>query len=183
MLRCEAARAAFTKAGLVCRWWCAGRGVTKPGSLCDVPAIHVDLFPTFMEIAGAKGARPNSRWREPRRAPCATPPPACGATPSISIFRGISVPGPIIGARPPVGLIQRGDWKLMEFFEDGRLELYNLKTDVGEQKNLAQQQPELTKELHAKLLAWRKGIQAKMPSPHKTGEEPPGVKGKKTRAG
>ncbi len=37
----------------------------------------------------------------------------------------------------PVSLIQAGDWKLMEFLEDGRLELYNLREDLGETRNLA----------------------------------------------
>ena len=64
----------------------------------------------------------------------------------------------------PVGLIEAGDWKLMEFFEDGRLELYNLKDDIGEQKNLATANPEKTKELHDKMIAWREAIKAPMPT-------------------
>ena len=43
----------------------------------------------------------------------------------------------------------------MEFFEDGRLELYNLKDDLGEKTNLAAKMPEKAKELHGKLVAWR----------------------------
>ena len=39
------------------------------------------------------------------------------------------------------------DWKLIEFFEDGRLELYNLRTDIGEKKNLAEEHPEKVEEL------------------------------------
>ena len=48
----------------------------------------------------------------------------------------------------PVTLIHEGDWKLMEFLEDGRLELYNLKNDLSETKNLATSDPERTKALH-----------------------------------
>ncbi len=76
----------------------------------------------------------------------------------------------------------------MEFLEDKHLELYNLEDDLGESKNLAEQMPEKTKELHAKLVAWRKAIQAPMPTPN----EPKDVvrpkkaggqgKGKKQRA-
>ena len=44
-----------------------------------------------------------------------------------------------------------GDWKLIEFFEDGALELYNLKKDLGEENNLAKKIPEKTKELHFQL--------------------------------
>ena len=51
----------------------------------------------------------------------------------------------------PVTLIQSGDWKLMEFIEDGKLELYNLKDDVGETKNLAESQPDKAKELHIRI--------------------------------
>ena len=64
----------------------------------------------------------------------------------------------------PVGVVRKGDWKLMEFFEDGRLELYNLKDDVGETVNLAQVIPEKTKELHADMRAWRKEINAPIPT-------------------
>src|SRR6185295_18486079 len=63
----------------------------------------------------------------------------------------------------PVGLIEVGDWKLMEFFEDHRLELYNLHDDIGEKTNLAEKMPDKTKELHAKMLAWREAIKAPMP--------------------
>jgi hypothetical protein len=51
----------------------------------------------------------------------------------------------------------------MEFLEDGRIELYNLREDIGETKNLAASQPERAKELHAKLVAWRTAIKAPMP--------------------
>ena len=57
-----------------------------------------------------------------------------------------------------------GDWKLIEFFEDGRRELYNLRDDVGEKNNLAAAQPERANDLHAKLAAWRKQIGAPMPT-------------------
>jgi arylsulfatase A-like enzyme len=60
--------------------------------------------------------------------------------------------------------VRKGDWKLMEFFEDGRLELYNLKDDVGETVNLAQEMPEKTQELHADMRAWRKEINAPIPT-------------------
>ena len=52
-------------------------------------------------------------------------------------FPGYLGIGPGQWRTTPVGLIQAGDWKLMEFFEDGRLELYNLRDDIGETNNLA----------------------------------------------
>jgi len=71
----------------------------------------------------------------------------------------------------PAGAIREGEWKLLEFFEDNRLELYNLKDDIGEKKNLAKTNAEKTKELHGKLLAWRKEIKAPMPTANKKKEE------------
>jgi arylsulfatase A-like enzyme len=66
----------------------------------------------------------------------------------------------------PAGAVRSGDWKLIEFFEDGRLELYNLKDDISEQNNLAEKNPDKVKELQAKLVTWRKSVGAKMPSPN-----------------
>ena len=59
-----------------------------------------------------------------------------------------------------------GDWKLIRFFEDGHEELYNLKEDIGETKNLVDTEPEKRKELSAKLSAWQEEIEALMPEPN-----------------
>ncbi len=56
--------------------------------------------------------------------------------------------------------------KLIEFFEDGSLELFNLKDDPQEQNNLAKSQPEKAAELLAKLKEWRKDVDAQMPTPN-----------------
>jgi arylsulfatase A-like enzyme len=71
----------------------------------------------------------------------------------------------------PVGAIRQGDYKLLEFFEDSHLELYDLKHDLGEQHNLAAEKPGLAKQLHAKLVGWRQSVGAAMPKPC-TGQEP-----------
>jgi len=149
-----------TREPFIVRW----PGVTKAGAQCEVPTIHVDVYPTFLEIAGAK-------------APANYP---LDGESLVPLFRDTSAklkrdaiyqhfPG-YLGAgagswrTTPVGTIQVGDWKLMEFFEDHQLELYNLRADIGEKTNLAAQQPEKAKELHAKMLAWREAIHAPMPS-------------------
>jgi hypothetical protein len=54
----------------------------------------------------------------------------------------------------------------MEYLEDGHLELYNLKDDLGETKNLATTNPDKAKELHARLIAWRQETHAPMPTPN-----------------
>ena len=64
----------------------------------------------------------------------------------------------------PAGAIRMGDWKLIEYFEDNTLELYNLKQDLGEKTNLAQSMPEKTRELHQALLTWRQQVKAPVPT-------------------
>jgi arylsulfatase A-like enzyme len=133
----------------------------------------VDLYPTFLELAAAK-------------------PPAdypLDGTSYLSFLtgngKGATVRKPLFWHFPgylgsgggtwrttPAGAIRVGDWKLQEFFEDGRLELYNLREDIGQQKNLASAQPAKAKELHEKLLAWRKEIKAPMPTPNLNTEKP-----------
>ena len=63
----------------------------------------------------------------------------------------------------PASAIRVGQHKLIEFFEGSRLELYDLESDPGESKNLAEEQPELVKRLHARLEAWRKETGAELP--------------------
>ncbi|MCA9019933.1 MAG: arylsulfatase, partial [Planctomycetaceae bacterium] len=61
------------------------------------------------------------------------------------------------------GAIRAGDWKLIEFFADGNLELYNLKSDLSESTNLALKNPEKAAELQQKLADWRTSVGAAMP--------------------
>jgi hypothetical protein len=67
----------------------------------------------------------------------------------------------------PAGAIRDGDYKLLEYFENGTVQLFNLKTDLGEQHDLSVAQPERAGDLLAKLHAWRKEVDAKMPRPKK----------------
>jgi len=69
---------------------------------------------------------------------------------------------PLFRSRP-CSIIRLGDWKLHQYFEDGGLELYNLKDDIGETNNLAEQQPQKAWELFAGLTAWQKKIGAPIP--------------------
>ncbi len=70
------------------------------------------------------------------------------------------------GRTTPAGVVRAGRWKLIEFFEDGSLALYDLEADVGEQHTLAEQLPEKTQELHQLLIEWRGEAQAPMPRPN-----------------
>ena len=155
-----------TRDPFIVRW----PGVTRPGSTTDVPAIHVDVFPTFLEIAGA--AKPAQPLDGESLVKLFRDPAASLQREAIyQHFPGYLGAGKDSWRTTPVGLIEVGDWKLMEFFEDGRLELYNLHDDIGEAKNLANEMPEKAKELHTKMLAWRTEIKAPMPSAN-TGDKP-----------
>ena len=145
----------------------------------------MDIFPTFLELAAAPKPRqvldgeslvklfrdPNAKLQRDA---------------IYQHFPGYLGSGPGLWRTTPVSLIQVGDWKLMEYLEDGKLELYNLRTDIGEAKNLAKEMPDKAKELHARLVAWRAEVKAPMPTPNKPGEAPPaepkGKKGKKKQA-
>jgi hypothetical protein len=69
-----------------------------------------------------------------------------------------------LGGTTPYGAIHKGDFKLIEFFDDMRSELYNLKTDIGEQNNLASSMPAKVDELRKRLHEWRKEVGAQMPT-------------------
>ena len=153
-----------TRVPFVVRW----PGVTKPGSVCDVPTIHVDVYPTFLEIASAP--TPSQPLDGVSLVPLLRE--ATAKLPREAIFQhfpGYLGAGLNFWRTTPVSLIQTGDWKLMEFLEDSHLELYNLRDDLGETKNLVQAMPEKAMELQAKLIAWRDLIQAPLPSPKANG--------------
>jgi arylsulfatase A-like enzyme len=146
-------------------------GVVKPGTVSDEPAVHVDLFPTFLELAGAKpskqvldGVSLVPLWKDPET-----------KLAREAIY--FHFPGYLEGSGPgnwrttPVSTIRVGDYKLLEFLEDGRRELYNLKEDVGEKHDLAARMPDMVHELHAKLAAWRRSTGALMPEPKTPAEK------------
>ena len=62
--------------------------------------------------------------------------------------------------------IRDGDWKLIEFYEDNRLELYNVARDPGEKKNLFNQHGDVADKLKQALSKWRKAVKAAMPKPN-----------------
>ncbi|MDB6026666.1 MAG: Choline-sulfatase, partial [Verrucomicrobiales bacterium] len=129
--------------------------------------IGVDLYPTLLEVAGAK--RPSDYTLDGVSYLDVLKSGGKSTLKRDAIywhFPGYLGAGAGSWRTLPAGAIRSGDWKLMEFFEDHRLELYNLHDDLGEKNNLAQTNPEKTKELHAKLLAWQKEIHAPMPTPN-----------------
>ncbi len=145
-------------------------GVVKPGTKSNEPIIGVDLYPTFCEITGAK-------LPEDQPLDGVNLVPLFQGRPSVepralywhfpaylqSYSRNNEQRDPLYRSRP-CSLIRLGDWKLHEYFEDGGLELYNLRDDIGEQNNLAKLMPDKAKELHDELIRWRKTIGAPVPT-------------------
>ena len=152
-----------TRDPFIVRW----PGKIKSGSICDVPAIHVDVYPTLLELTGAP--RPaNYPLDGESLVPLLRDGNASLKRAAIyQHFPGYLGGGVDSWRTTPVATMITGDWKLMEFLEDNHLELYNLRDDISETKNLAAAMPDKTKELHAKMLAWRADIKAPMPTPNK----------------
>ena len=148
-----------TREPFIVRW----PGVTKPGATCEVPTAHVDIFPTFLELGSAP--KPRQVLDGESLVKLFRDPAAKLQRDAIyQHFPGYLGFGSNSWRTTPVSLIQVGDWKLMEYLEDGKLELYNLRDDIGETKNLAGELPDKAKELHARLVAWRKEVNAPMPT-------------------
>jgi arylsulfatase A-like enzyme len=134
----------------------------KPG-VTGEPIIGVDLLPTLAELAGAK---------LPKQ-------PLDGAS-HVATFASGGVEAPVrdlfwhfpgyLGAgagswrTTPAGAIRSGDWKLLEFFETGKKELYNLRDDLSQKTDLAKANADKVADLHAKLVAWQTAVKAPMPA-------------------
>ena len=145
--------------------------VYAPGLLAaphrdDTPVIGTDLYPTFLEITGATPP-PNhpldgiSLW--PLLTDATPPAPRALFWHFPAYLQGYrDTPGP--WRTTPAAAVRQGHYKLVEFFEDGRLELYNLNNDLGEQNNLAETMPAKVLELHTLMQAWRDSLNAPVPS-------------------
>lgn len=133
-------------------------GVTKAGSICETPVTSPDFYPTLLELAGL---------------PMPPKQPVDGMS-LVTLLKGEPLArGPIFWHYPhygnqggaPGGAVRDGDWKLIEWYE-GSVELYNIAQDIGEKNNLAAQYPDKVKALQEMLTAWRKEVNAVMPTPN-----------------
>ena len=157
-------------------------GKVAAGSALGTPTVHVDLFPTLLELSGA--AKPRQALDGESLLPLMLGKSSTLKRDAIfQHFPGYLGSGNGLWRTTPVSLVQMGDWKLMEYLEDGRLELYNLKDDLGETKNLATTNPDKAKELHERLIAWRKETKAPMPTPNKVEAGAPAPADKKAGKG
>ena len=144
---------------MIVRW----PGRVKPGTLSDEPVVSMDFYPTFLEVAGLK---PTGKK------------PIDGES-LVSLFQQTGKPKrrELFFHFPNYawhmdnrlgGAVRAGDHKLIRNYDDGSVELYNLKSDLGETMNLAKRHPNLAKRLDRKLGRWLKETDAWMPKPPKS---------------
>lgn len=137
---------------LVVKW----PGVARPGSVSAVPVTSVDYFPTLLEAATgapAKGLDGESLVAALKGAPALT---------RDAIYWHYPHYHP--GSATPYSAVREGDWKLIHFFEDDHVELYNLKTDLSEKTDLAATHAPKATALRAKLDTWRTSVGAQLPT-------------------
>lgn len=138
---------------LIMRW----DGVARPGSAVPAPVSSIDLMPTILEACGVK---PKTTMDGVSLAPA---------------LKGMPLQRDALywhyphysnqGGRPG-GAVRAGDHMLIEFYENGRRELYDVVKDVGQTRNLIESHADLAKELHTKLASWRQAVDAKMMQPN-----------------
>lgn len=140
-------------------WIISAPGVTGPGTVCDTPVISTDFYPTLLDLAGLK----------------LMPDQHLDGTSLLPLLKGGKMErAPLFWHYPhysdqgglPSGAIREGDWKLVEWYEDHRIELYNLREDIGESRNQAEKHPEKAAELLKQFHDWRKSVGGKMPTPN-----------------
>ena len=76
------------------------------------------------------------------------------------------------GFQSPGGAIRNGQYKLIEYYENGTIQLFELEDDIGEQNDLAKSQPEIARGLKQMLHSWRDQVEAKMPYPKTATSKP-----------
>jgi arylsulfatase A-like enzyme len=140
-------------------------GVTKAGAVvADTPVIGPDLYPTILEMTGVSDVAKHKI-------------DGVSIVPLLRSGGGAISRGAIYwhyphhqwyqqGGTMPYGAIRSGDYKLIEFFDDMHVELYDVKNDISESKDLAAAMLDKTNPLREKLHAWRKEVGAQMPTPN-----------------
>jgi len=134
----------------------AAPGVTTPGSVCSEPVTSTDFYPTMLELAGLE----------------AMPRQHLDGLSLVPLLRGgRHLRRDAIYWHFPLyhfscSAVRSGDWKLIEFFEDDRIELYNLAEDIGETNDLSGSYPGRAKNLRQMLHRWRKQVDASIPKPN-----------------
>lgn len=132
-------------------------GMTKPGDVSEEPVIGMDFYPTILELAGLP-LRPEQHVDGVSLVPLLKG----GSISRKNLFWHYPHYGNQGGE--PSSVIRSGDWKLIYYHEDVRQELYNLKEDIGERKDLAAEYPDKASELRKRLNQWLEETDARLPA-------------------
>ena len=135
-------------------------GVTAKGVVSETPVITTDFYPTFLEAAGLSGNVDHNATVDGNSLV------PVFMDPAQDLERDLfwHYPHYHAGGDGPYSAIRSGDWRLIEFLEDGKLELYNLKYNLSESADLSERYPEIRDQLKGKLDKWRKSVAAQMPA-------------------
>ncbi|MCX6309142.1 MAG: sulfatase [Bacteroidia bacterium] len=131
------------------------KGKMEGGRVLDEPVITMDIYSTILDVVGIKQAKEVD-----------------GQSLLPVIMDAKKYDRPLFWHYPhyhndkPHGSVRYGDFKLIEYFEDHRYELYNLKTDGGETTNLVSSNPTKRAELQKMMTNWRKKVGAQLPTPN-----------------
>jgi arylsulfatase A len=135
-------------------------GVTQPGRVCQTPVCSVDFYPTLAQAAGSP--------RTPAHTVDGTSLVPLLKDPETRLDRDtfywhypLDKPH-FLGGRS-AGAIRKGNWKLIEFFDTGQTELYDLAKDPSEQRNCVSEQPDKRGDLLEALHAWQRSVGAAIP--------------------
>jgi arylsulfatase A-like enzyme len=129
-------------------------GITKPGTVTETPVISTDFYPTLLALAGlpAKPEQHRDGINIASILRSGVPPARDTLFWHYPHYHG--------STWAPGSAMREGDWKLIEFYEEGTAELYNLKSDVSERHNLAASETHQLRAMRAKLAAWRAEVGA-----------------------
>jgi arylsulfatase A-like enzyme len=145
---------------LIIRW----PKIIKQNSLCKTPVCNIDFYPTFLQLTGHK---PNKIQQIDGISilPLLKNPKAKLTRDAFYWHYPLEKPHFLGGCS--AGAIRKGNYKLIEFFDTGQIELYNLADDISEQHNLATELPKKVTELQKLLINWRDKVGAKIPTQQK----------------
>lgn len=138
-------------------------GVTKAGSTCKTPVIIEDIYPTILEMASASGF-----INEKENIDGISFMPLLKGKSLKNEDRAFFWHFPHIYYSSPYSIIRKGDWKLIFYYDTQHPELYNLKEDLSEKVNLAEQHPKKCNELRAELRTYLQKVNAGIPISKKT---------------
>ncbi len=136
-------------------------GVTRPDTVCTEQVITMDYYSTILEVTGAPGnAGHNANVDGISLVPLLKDPKA--SLGREALYWHYPHYNPFVGI--PYGAVRAGDYKLIEYYEDGHVELYDLANDLGEKRDLATLQPRITARLKKLLHDHLDQVRAQMPS-------------------